>query len=166
MYDFICEHGTVDEKELQNLLNLMSENDHIAYRQYATGIFCEPYNGEIFDAANLLEIRLFNSSGEIRAVRSVIGKPFVWRKIDDEKFKGALQGESFDERTVTETHYLDIDSTKTSGTEYHFIGGGSYTLPIENAEKIKIRGYSIYDNNGIFKIVDFRIVRIMAKGEQ
>lgn len=166
MYDFICEYGTVDENELTALLNSMADSDHIAYRQYAAGIFCEPYNGEIDDVAHLLEIRLFNLTGEIRAVRSLIGKPFIWRKIDDEKFRGDLKDDSFDERTVTEKHYLDIDSVRSSGKEYRFIGGGSYTLPIENAERIEVRSYCVYDDNGIFNPVDFRIVRILAKGEQ
>lgn len=166
MYDFICGHGTIDENELTALLNSMAESDHIAYRQYAKGIFCEPYNGKIDDIVHLLEIRLFNLTGEIRAVRSAIGKPFIWRKIDDEKFKGNLKDESFDERTVTEKQYLDIDSVRSSGKEYRFIGGGSYTLPIENAERIEVRSYGVYDVNGIFNPVDFRIVRILAKGEQ
>jgi len=37
---------------------------------------------------------------------------------------------------------------------------------VENAEKLEIRNYCVYDDNGILKIVDFRIVRILAKGEQ
>lgn len=168
MYDFVSEHGTVSEKELSEFLNSKtSSGEFSAYCQYTTAVTCEKYTGKINDTAHLLEIRLFNSECEIRAVRSVIGKPFIWRIINDEKFKANLKnGETFEERTYTEKQYLDIDSTKTDGKNYHFIGGGKYTLPIENAEKLEIINYGVYDENGIFGLVDFRIVRLLAKGEK
>lgn len=168
MYDFISEHGTIPENELSDhLYSKTGGGNFTAYCQYTTGIICEPYNGTIDNTAHLLEIRLFDLTKEIRAVRTGIGKDFIWRIIDDEKFKAELLSgeESFDERTYTEVQFLDIDSTKTNGKNYCFIGGGSYTLPIENAEKIEIRSYGVYDENGIFGLVDFRIVRILAKGE-
>lgn len=170
MHDFISEHGKVFEAELAELLvSKAGSGEFFAYCQYTTAITCEKFNGAIDNAAALLEIRLFNAVCEIRAVRSVIGKPFIWRIIDDEKFKAALAEkgmETFDERIYTEKQYLDIDSTKTNGRNYQAIGGGKYTLPIENAEKIEIRNYGVYDDNGIFGLVDFRIVRILAKGEE
>ena len=92
--------------------------------------------------------------------------PFTWRIIDDSRFREALSGdETFEDRTYTEQQYLDIDSTKSFGRNYTATGGGHYTLPVENAEKLEIRN-CVYDDNGILKIVDFRIVRILAKGEQ
>ena len=100
-------------------------------------------------------------------MRSGIGKPFIWRAISDEKFKERLSSadESFEERTYSEKQYLDIDTTKSSGKNYRFIGGGSYTLYVENAERIELLHYGDYDENGIFTLLDFRIVRILAKGE-
>lgn len=169
MYDFISEYGVSDENEISNRLNSMLDSeDFCAYYQYTTRIACENYNGKIDDIAHLLEIRLFNSTCEIRAARSVIGKPFIWRKINDDKFKENLSGteENFDERTYSETQYLDIDSTKSNGKNYFFTGGGYYTLPVENAEKIEIMHYGVYDENGLFVLSDFRIVRILAKGEE
>lgn len=168
VYDFISEHGTVSGSELTELLNTKLNGVFFAYCQYTTSIACEKYVGTVSDPAHLLEIRLFNTECELRAVRANIGKDFIWRIIDDNKFKEALSsnGESFDERTYTETQFLDIDSTKTEGTNYQFTGGGNYTLPIENAEKIEIRSYGVYDDNGLFVLVDFRIVRIIAKGEE
>lgn len=168
MYDFISDHGTAEENELTDILNrLANENEFCAYYQYTTKIICEHYSGKIDDTSHLLEIRLFSGNTEIRAVRTVMGKPFIWRKIDDDKFKEALTntGESFDERTYSEIQYLDIDSTKSNGKNYCFTGGGSYTLPIENAERIEVKHYGVYDENGLFMLVDFRIVRILAKGE-
>lgn len=168
MYDFIAEHGTANENEISDRLNsLIDGGDFCAYCQYTTGITCEQYDGKIDNIAHLLEIRLFNLASEIRAVRSVIGDPFIWRKIDDEKFKEKLSGteEDFCERTYSEIQYLDIDATKSNGRNYRFIGGGGYTLPIENAEKLEIMHYGIYDENGLFMLSDFRIVRILAKGE-
>lgn len=169
MYDFIAEHGTAAENEISECLNSLTDGgDCCAYCQYTTGIFCDKYGGKINDTEHLLEIRLFDLTSEIRAVRSVIGKPFIWRKIDDDKFKESLKGtgESFEERTYSEKQYLDIDLTKSSGKNYRFIGGGSYTLPIENAEKIEITHYGVYDENGLFTLADFRIVRILAKGAE
>lgn len=167
MYDFICENGRVEDSGLEALLNSKAQSGMISYRQYTTGIFCDGFSSTVDDAAHLLEIRLFNENAEIRASRPEIGMPFTWRIIDDSRFREALSGdETFEDRTYTEQQYLDIDSTKSFGRNYTATGGGHYTLPVENAEKLEIRNYCIYDDNGILKIVDFRIVRILAKGEQ
>lgn len=169
MYDFIVRNGNANENDILEILNSLLDGRGVrAYCQYTTGIACEEYNGKIEDIAHLLEVRLFNLTSEIRAVRTGIGKSFIWREIDDEKFREALNltGESFDERTYIEKQYLDIDTTKSSGKNYCFIGGGNYTLPIENAEKIELLHYGNYDENGLFMLLDFRIVRILAKGEQ
>ena len=147
MYDFICENGRVEESGLDAFLNSKAQSGMISYRQYTTGIFCDGFSGTVDDAAHLLEIRLFNENAEIRASRPEIGMPFTWRIIDEQQ-------------------YLDIDSTKSFGRNYTATGGGHYTLPVENAEKLEIRNYCVYDDNGILKIVDLRIVRILAKGEQ
>ena len=158
MYDFICENGRVGESGLEALLNSKAQSG---------GIFCDGFSGTVDDAARLLEIRLFNKNAEIRAFRPELGMLFTWRIIDDSRFREALSGdETFEDRTYTEQQYLDIDSTKSYGRNYIATGGGHYTLPVENAEKLEIRNYCIYDDNGILKIVDFRIVRILAKGEQ
>jgi len=162
MCDFITGRGTEDENGLAARIgSLAGGGEFYAYRQYTTRIICERYNGEINDAAHLLEIRLFNDKCEIRAVRSALGKAFSWRVIDDSK----LTDEELKDITYSEIQYLDIDSTKSRGTNYCFTGGGSYTLPIENAERIELRHYGFYDENGLFTLSDFRIVRILAKGE-
>lgn len=168
MYDFIAGYGTVNESDIPELFNSrLNGREVYAYCQYTTGISCTTYDGVIDDIAHLLEVRLFDLTSEIRAVRYGVGKPFIWREIDDEKFKERLSSadESFEERTYSEKQYLDIDTTKSSGKNYRFIGGGSYTLPIENAEKIELMHYGNYDENGIFTLLDFRIVRILAEGE-
>ena len=159
MYDFICENGRVEDSGLEALLNSKAQSGMISYRQYTTRIFCDEFSGTVDDAVHLLEIRLFNENAEIRASRPEIGMPFTWRIIDDSRFREALSGdETFED--------LDIDSTKSFGRNYTATGGGHYTLPVENAEKLEIRNYCVYDDNGILKIVDLRIVRILAKGEQ
>ena len=167
MYDFICENGRVGESGLEALLNSKAQSGMISYRQYTTGIFCDEFSGTVDDAVHLLEIRLFNEEAGIKAFSMPIGIPFTWRIIDDSRFREALSGdETFEDRTYTEQQYLDIDSTKSFGRNYTATGGGHYTLPVENAEKLEIRNYCVYDDNGILKIVDLRIVRILAKGEQ
>lgn len=169
MYDFIAEKGTASESDIPELFrSLLNGRDFFVYCQYTTGIACKKYDGAIDDIAHLLEARLFNDSSEIRAVRSGIGKPFIWREIDDGKFKEKLDSsnENFGDRTYSEKQYLDIDATKSNGKSYRFIGGGSYTLPVENAERIELLHYGDYDENGIFTLRDFRIVRILKKGEK
>ncbi|MBR1556021.1 MAG: hypothetical protein IJ644_11615, partial [Oscillospiraceae bacterium] len=66
---------------------------------------------------------------------------------------------------IPEDQYLDIDTEKSSGTSYIATGGGAYTLPVEDAEKIRIRNYISYDEQGIAQITDFRIVQYLRKGE-
>ncbi len=168
MYDFIAGYGTADESDIPELFrSLLNGREVFAYCQYTTGIVCEEYDGAIDDIAHLLEVRLFDPSSEIKAVRSGIGKPFVWREINDGKFEEKLKSsdEKFEDRTYSEKQYLDIDATRSSGKNYRFIGGGSYTLPVENAERIELLHYGDYDENGIFTLLDFRIVRILTKGE-
>ena len=112
---------------------------------------------EISDTAHLLEARIFTDSAELKIMRPTIADSFSWRLIDDEK--NPYQD------IMDEKHYLSINEKKTEGKTYYAIGGGSYTLPIENAERILIRNYISYDDRNIASFTDFRVVKYLAKGE-
>lgn len=113
---------------------------------------------KIEDTAHLLEARIFTEKAEIKIMRPTIADAFTWRFIDDTKLS--------DDAYLVEDQYLSIDSTKSNGHDYTAIGGGKYTLPIENAEKVRIHNYISYDEQGIAQITDFRVVKYMERGEQ
>ena len=91
-------------------------------------------------------------------MRPPIADVFGWRLIDDTK----LSPDDY----ITEDQYLDINEKLSRGTSYTAVGGGRYTLPIENAEKLRIHNYISYDEQGIAQITDFRAVKYLGKGEE
>ncbi|MCI5911158.1 MAG: CRISPR-associated protein Csx19 [Oscillospiraceae bacterium] len=166
MKEFIKDFGIIEEK---NLLNEIQKYNGIFYALYTNKLVCSK---ELKETANLLELRIFDENYEVKYRREFVGEEFKFRIIDDNKFKQKLANETdeftskFENRIFDEKHYLDIDTIKSNGTNYVTTGGGEYTLPIENAEKISIRNYLDYDENGIAYISDFRIMKILAKGEE
>ena len=109
---------------------------------------------------HLLEARVFNDKSEIKIMRGTIADNFYFRLIDDSKPDS--------EQYIDEVHYLDIDldNKNTSGNNYVTTGGGYYSLPVADAERIKIRNYISFDEQNIAQISDFRVVKFLRKGEQ
>lgn len=146
---FIKEHGKCSEDEITALLEKYSGKTLFCI--YTTH-FCCTNNTTVEDTKHLLELRLFDENSELKAVRANIGQPFFWRYITDEDVP--------DDCTYDELQYLDIDKTKTGGTEYVSIGGGHYQMPREGLERVLIRHYGEYDSeSGMFSLKDFRIVK-------
>ena len=120
---------------------------------------CFP-QGKIEDVEHLLELRIFTESKELKIMRPAISDSFTSRIIeDDSKAK-------YD--AIDEDQYLDINTQKSTPDEYTYIatGGGSYHLPIKNAEKVRIRNYISFDEHGIAQITDFRVVKFLRGGEK
>lgn len=117
-------------------------------------VCCPQQNIE--DTSHLLEARVFTESAEIKLMRPTIADQFSWRLIDDTK----LSPDDF----ITEDQFLSISESK--GFEYTAIGGGKYTLPLQNAEKLRVHNYISYDEQGIAQITDFRAVKYIRKGEE
>lgn len=113
---------------------------------------------KIEDTAHLLEARVFTENAEIKIMRPTIADKFSWRLIDDTK----LSPDDY----IIEEQYLSINEKLSSGTSYTAIGGGKYTLPIENAEKLRIHNYISYDEQGIAQITDFRAVKFLGRSEK
>lgn len=114
----------------------------------------------LVDTDKLLEIRCFKDSGEFYAFRSSINASFKKREIteNDTCFDGCFD----------EPHYLDIAAVTENGKEnlVTAIGGGKYHLPIKDAEKILVRYYYKFDDNGIARKCDWRLVKFIAKEDK
>lgn len=168
MKDYITEYGVVSEAEVLTLAEKYYSNKCGVYAVHTDHFYC---GSELnIEVRHLIELRIFTTDSELKISRLNIGEDFRWRYIDDTAFEQALHSETdeflrqFKNRTYDEEQYLDIDSNKSNGLCYVTTGGGPYTLPIENAEKIKIRNYLEYDENGIVAIPDFRIIGFIQKG--
>lgn len=168
-HDFISECGTASNDDIKSVCQKV--NADFMLLMYSVGMVrCIP-NGEIQDIKHLLEARLFGKGAELRLMRSTIDKPFCWRIIDDNTFKAKCDGSSFDKVydncILEEIHYLDIDSKKQNEnpTIYTATGGGQYILPEGGFNRVKIRDYICYDDNGIANIADFVIVGFLKEGE-
>ena len=168
MKDYISKYGVVSEAEVLTLAEKYYSNKCGVYAVHTAHFYC---GSELnIEVRHLIELRIFTSDTELKISRLNIGEEFRWRYIDDTVFEQTLHSEADEflrqlkNRTYDEEQYLDIDSNKSNGLCYVTTGGGPYTLPIENAEKIKIRNYLEYDENGIVAISDFRIIGFIQKG--
>ena len=157
MSEYIKAKGKVTEDEINALLERYKSDGSLLFCVYTTRFCCTAYE-PIADTSHALEIRLFDEQGEFKAVRANIGTEFVWRYASDE---GTQKDCIYDE-----VQYLDIDEKKTNGTDYVSTGGGHYTMPAEGFERVLIRHYGEYDDNGMFGLKDFRIVKFLRKGEK
>lgn len=166
MREYIAEYGKATADEIVALANQYSGTFFAVYSDHF-----QCGNSFDNDTAHLMELRIFNDDEEFKLCRYDLGSDFRWRYISDNKFQDKLSNEEdeflreFSNRTFDEIHYLDIDTDKTAGTSYVTTGGGKYSLPFENAERIMIRNYLDYDDNGILSVSDFRIVKILTKEE-
>ncbi len=124
----------------------------IAVMMYSDRFVCDVQK-KIEDTEHLLEVRIFTENSELKIMRSTIDGTFSWRYIDDTK----LAKDDY----IEEYQYLDVNTGSSSGCEYTATGGGKYHLPVSNAEKVVIRNYISYDDQGIAQITDFRIVKFV-----
>lgn len=150
--NYISENGAAEADRINELVSSNIRNGSMVL-MYTNKFECAP-QGEITDTAHLLEARVFTKDKEIKILRPTIADGFGYRIIDD------TAGE-YD--FIEEKQYLDIDKTRSDGANYTATGGGKYTLPVENAEKVVVRNYISYDEQGIAQITDFRLVEYLCK---
>ena len=113
---------------------------------------------------NLLEIRAYTEEEELHASRDALGSGFAWRLVNDVR---AVAGAATYDARFDDVQYLDIDRKRSGGRDYVTTGGGSFRLPIVNAEKIVVRNYIRYgEDDGMARIVDFRVVRLCPLGKE
>lgn len=150
---YIAECGAVTGEINSFIEDKISGGSMIA--MYTEKFECSP-QGRISDEEHLLELRIFTDEKELKIMRPTMDDEFSYRLIDD-----TLGEYEF----IDEKHYLDIDTKKSNGTEYTATGGGKYTLPLEDAERVLIRNYISYDKQGLAQITDFRVVKYLKRGD-
>ncbi len=166
MKEYISDYGMISEDQI---IEMTKKYSGIVYALHTDRFYCG--NVAAIVPSHLMELRIFNDDGEFKAIRFELGREFYWRYISDTDFRNKLKCErdsflaDFKNRIFDEVQYLDIDKTISDGTSYVNTGGGHYSLPVEKAERILVRSYIDYDDNGILSIDDNRIVRIMKEGE-
>lgn len=165
-------NGQIDEAELASRQRTVKPNNKTALVTYTAGIACftwngmleppiDPAEGDAFDIAHILDIRLFDASGELHIHRASMGKPFFWREVQD-----CETHPEFAECTLDEIHLLDVDEKRSKGRRYYSTTGGAYGLPREGLRKVKVRNYLDYDNEGLARAVDFRLVTLLSESEE
>ena len=121
-------------------------------------------NINIPDLHKLLELRAFDETGEARYYRSYVGEDFFMREISDETERS---NEDFD-GSYEEIQYLDIDTERAKELpdgEVYAIGGGAYHLPVPGVEKLKVKYYYKFDDNGVAYVCDKRMAGFVKKHE-
>ena len=170
---WVRKKGIVAEDRISEIINENLKQGYIFIAIYTNEVKCEKYIETISDIPHLLEIRIFNESTELKAIRTAMGKDFIWRIADDEYFAEQLKNVDDDfenkikNRVLIEKQYLDIDEKKTkelAENTYITTGGGEFTVPLNEAKKVIIKNYINYDEQGILKITDFRIVGFETEG--
>lgn len=100
------------------------------------------------DPEKLLEVRAFDESGEFYAYRSTVDADFNCREI--------INDDKYADGKYDEEQYLDIDTTKPYLCT---ASGGRYSLPDGvTADKLKVRYYYKYDDDGVARKFDWRLV--------
>lgn len=153
---YISESGVIAAETL-NALAAEKISGGSMILMYTDRFRCLPQQ-EIEDTAHLLEARIFTETAELKIMRPCAEGDFFYRLIDDRNVSPELY--------LEETQYLDVDDKRSSGTQYTATGGGTYTLPVENARRLLIRNYISYDAEGIAQITDFRAVAYLTGGER
>lgn len=125
--------------------------------QYMLAIYSDraDFVSEVTEHEKLLELRAFDETGEFRAYRDLLGKPFKFREINEDnenQFDGCFE----------ESQYLDIDTTKIfeDKTIKQATGGGQYHLPedVKDMTMLKVRYYYRFNGEGIAQKCDWRLV--------
>lgn len=126
------------------------------------------YLGDEDRLAHLLELRVFEVAQEMHVARDYMGAPFAWRLVGGNDEALGKQG-----LTLDDIQFLDINrkvyerlcEQDSTGRTYRSMSGGTYRLPIAGANRIHLRNYLEYDEDGVAGIVDFRIVSLLREGE-
>ena len=117
------------------------------------------------DNQHLLEMRAFTGKKELLMNRTMLGRDFTYPLADDEMVDDCYMLEHI--------QYLDINAQKSSYNtttgQYEIMStvGGRYTMPInEEVDRIKIKSYILYDDSGMAKVVDNRVVGFLRREEK
>ena len=135
---------------ISNGLVYIAQTDKLIFEKY-------PLKDTVYiNDDNLLECRIFNEKGELKAIRISLSAKWHIRYIDDQ-----------DKDMIKDKHYLDIDTTKCIKCEddtfdVQTTRGGKFHLPYEsiNDVQIIIHNYIRYTDDGHAYIYDYRYVKL------
>lgn len=170
---WIRESGICEESEVSCITGKMADCSWLM-ALYADRFMCEKLPESLPDDwSRLLEIRIFGEQAELWLHRSALKAPFSWRIADDRYLAAAVaDGDADaaffrnpDNYRMESRQLLDIDGTYRPSGEAQYgsrmlrtIGGGTYELPITDAENaVELVSYINYDQNGAAKVVDYRL---------
>lgn len=155
--------GIAEEAEISGLI-AGAGLEHACYLAlYTDHVECDAYMNTL-TTESLLSVRVFCEGAEFMATRDTLTKPFTYRLIDDAHLTSQGADLSY-YNAYDEEQYLDIDAARSQANHYVTSGGGQYILPLADAEKILLRNYVVYNDDGEAEVRDFRIVKFKRKGE-
>ena len=167
MVSYIKENRMVRETEAAALIQSYMHSGTLVYAVYTDRFYCG-LDVDLSNLHHLLELRVFDENVEMRLRRCDLYGDFQMRVIDDTVFADRLKDETdeflrrFENRVFTEVQYLDRDLERmkvSGGTDYITTGGGHYSMPFPDADRVVLRNYLDYDEEtGILRVTDFRLV--------
>ncbi len=116
------------------------------------------------DRDRILELRLFGEKAELLFFRSMQGRPFSFRRADEEGLceigSSPLGAECWFE--IKQKLDIDLKNPPTGTAEFggkllRATGGGVYELPIGDEDALVLVKYASCDENGAMHEVDFRM---------
>jgi hypothetical protein len=165
--------GQATEQELGELLERYADKTMYCVAYFSGRFFAargDSLPGVLQDAADLLELRVFDSTHELWAHRSTLGASFGWRVADDDILRQnaaelpdvflqdaahhCLDGEQF--LDISEVGAVNAYGSRALRTTV----GGHYALPIEEGQNAALtRSYLRYDaQTGAATAADWRMV--------
>lgn len=159
-YIWIKDNGlTREENLLEEVLPKIKKGS--LFLAYGTNYFraghAKKEELEMLKIKHLLELRIFMEEQEICYRRSLIGKEFQWRL--------ASEADIQEQYYMIQYQLLDINTDRSKDAEngsgnrtFYTTVGGKYELPVnKNADSAEIVCYVEYAENGMAKIVDYRL---------
>jgi hypothetical protein len=165
--------GRATEQELGELLKQYTDKAMYCVAYFSSRFFAargDSLPDVLRDAADLLELRVFDSTHELWAHRSTLGAPFSWRVADDDTLRqnAAELPDAFlrdaAHHCLNGRQFLDIGEVGAvnayGNRELRTTVGGHYALPIEEDQNAALtRSYLRYDaQTGAATAADWRMV--------
>lgn len=147
------------------------------YAVYRTHVDFGLYNGEDIDDENLLELHIFDSTKEFRAVYSTFRKQLITseiigditnRFIDDKMVLYGTEMKNIDEQHIAVTENGRTQVFGLGGELQKLVFGSpdkSFTESFKNDDCLYVRNYYAYDHNDLLYLEGYRLLGITGGNE-